>query len=203
MICLHGLGADGHDLAPVVPLLGLDDLGIRFVFPHAPSQPVTLNMGLVMPAWYDIRELDLDRGHDETGIRESAGRIEMLIAHEVARGVPSRRIVLAGFSQGGAMALHVALRHPEPLASVLALSAYLVLARSLEAEINHANVSTPIFQAHGAFDPVVPLHAGESARDRLRSLSYPVEWRVYPAAHEIHPEEIRDISMFLRECFSS
>lgn len=199
VIVLHGLGADGHDLAPLVPLLGLSGTGVRFLFPHAPHRPVTLNMGFVMPAWYDIQQLDLGRGHEEAGIRESAARIEALIAREVAGGVPSRKIALAGFSQGGAMALHVGLRHAEPLACIVALSTYLVLPDRLEAEMHPANRAIPVLQAHGVHDPMVPFAIGERARDRLHEVGIPVTWKTYPAAHEIHPAEIRDVGAFLRE----
>jgi len=198
VLWLHGLGADGHDFEPIVPLLQLDPaLQVRFVFPHAPSIPVTINGGMVMPAWYDIREVDLNRRHDEAGIRESAGKVTALIQREEERGIPSDRLVLAGFSQGGAVALHVALRHPEPLAGILALSSYLVLEDTLEAEMHPANCRTPLFQAHGTFDPTVPLERGLRARDRLRELGYPVEWEEYPMMHEVCPEEIMRVGAWL------
>lgn len=198
VIWLHGLGADGHDFEPVVPFLGIDRaLGVRFVFPHAPSIPVTVNAGMVMPAWYDIRMPALKRDVDEAGVRESAERIRSLLARERERGVPADRIVMAGFSQGGAVALHVALRYPERLAGVLALSTYLVCEESLLAERSEANLDVPIFQAHGTDDPMVPIRNGESTRDRLLEMGYPVVWRSYPMGHEVRPEEIRDIGAAL------
>ena len=198
VIWLHGLGADGHDFEPIVPYLGLDESqGVRFVFPHAPKRAVTLNMGLIMPAWYDLRQVDLRKEHDEEGVLDSASHIRALIARESERGVPSRRIVLAGFSQGGAMALHVAVRYPETLAGIMALSCYLVCEDSLESEISAANRQTPVFQAHGNMDPMVPIARGEEARDRLIDLGYVVEWKTYPMGHEVHPQEIQDIGAWL------
>ncbi len=195
VIWLHGLGADGHDFEPIVPLLGLDpELAVRFVLPHAPRQPVTINAGMAMPAWYDIRALTLEREVDEAGVRESADRITALIARENERGIPCSRIVLIGFSQGGAMALHVGLRHPERLAGILALSSYLTCDGSLATERSLANLGLPIFQAHGTGDPMVPLDYGRRTRDRLSELGYPVEWKTYPMGHEVHPDEIRDIA---------
>ncbi len=199
VIWMHGLGADGHDFESIVPYLGLSDgHGVRFVFPHAPKRAVTINMGLIMPAWYDVREIDLKRDHDEAGIRESAAQIEALLAREKERGVPAANIVLAGFSQGGAMALHVGLRHAEPLAGILALSCYLVCADSLEPEINGANRGVSIFQAHGRQDPMIPEERGSETRDRLIKLGYDVEWNTYTMGHEVHPREIEDIGLWLR-----
>jgi len=204
VIWLHGLGADGHDFEPIVPLLGLDPaLGVRFVFPHAPRRAVTVNMGLIMPAWYDIRSLTLRRDVDENGVRESAEHVRRLILRENERGIPSGRIVLAGFSQGGAIALHLALRHPQSLAGIVVLSTYLVCEDSLETERSEANRATPIFQAHGTADPMVPLGAGERTRDRLRELGYEVEWQTYPVGHEVHPEEVRKVGRVLRQRFAS
>jgi phospholipase/carboxylesterase len=203
VIWLHGLGADGHDFEPIVPQLGLDpQLAVRFVFPHAPRRAVTINSGLIMPAWYDIRELSL-REEDEPGVRESSAQVEALIARETARGVPASRIVLAGFSQGGAIALHVGLRHAERLAALLALSTYLVRADALEHERSEANRDVPIFQAHGTHDPMVPLAAGTWSRDRLAALGYRVEWRTYPMGHEVHPDEIVDIGRALERALSA
>ena len=198
VIWMHGLGADGHDFEPIVPSFGLnDDHGVRFVFPHAPKRAVTINMGLIMPAWYDIRGIELKRDHDEEGIRESAAQIESLIAREKERGVPAENIILAGFSQGGAMALHVGLRHPEALAGILALSCYLVCAGSFESEISEANRSVSIFQAHGRQDPMIPEERGAETRDRLMRLGYDVEWNTYNMGHEVHPREIEDIGLWL------
>jgi phospholipase/carboxylesterase len=199
VIWMHGLGADGHDFEPIVPYLGLpDELGVRFVFPHAPKRAVTINMGLIMPAWYDIREISLGAAQDREGVRASADQIRALIARENGRGIPSRSIVLAGFSQGGAMALHVGLRQPEPLAGIAALSCYLVDGESLGKEMSDANRGIRIFQAHGTEDPLVPLERGVEARDRLIDLGCEVEWRTYPMGHEVHPEEVRDIGSWLR-----
>ncbi len=198
VIWLHGLGADGNDFPPIVPELGLgQELGIRWVFPHAPSIPVTLNGGMRMPAWYDIQEVDLRRRHDERGVRHSARQIEALIARERERGVPSERITLAGFSQGGAIAAHTALRHAEPLGALVLLSTYLVLGDTLEAEVDAANKALPIFQAHGTLDPMVPFERGEQARDRLRELGYAIEWREYPMAHQVCLEEIQELGQWL------
>jgi phospholipase/carboxylesterase len=198
VIWMHGLGADGHDFEPIVPYLGLDDLRVRFVFPHAPKRAVTINMGLLMPAWYDIREASLRRDHDEAGIRDSAERIGALIARERERGVPGRGIVLAGFSQGGAMALYVGLRHPEPLAGILALSCYLLGDDALEMERSAANRDVPIFQAHGTMDPMVAQQRAEHGRDALRRLGYTVDWHTYPMGHEIHPQEIQEVGAWLK-----
>ncbi len=200
VIWLHGLGADGHDFEPIVPYLGVDDLGVRFVFPHAPRRPVTINMGLIMRAWYDIRGLDLNREQDERGIQDSAQKIADLLEREHARGVPYERIVLAGFSQGGAMALHVGLRYAERLAGIVALSCYLLFPERLEQERSEANLGLPVFQGHGSLDPMVPVEYGMQARDTLVQLGYPVEWHEYPMGHEVHPQEIADIGTFLRTC---
>jgi len=199
VIWLHGLGADGHDFPPIVPELGLEaQLAIRWIFPHAPAIPVTINGGMVMPAWYDIRSLDFHRRHDEQGIRLSAARLEQLIERENERGVPSERIFLAGFSQGGAIALHTALRHPRRLAGVVALSTYLVLAERLAAERSAANREIPIFQAHGSLDPMVAPERGSAARDELRALGYEVEWHEYPMGHQVCLEEIQQLGQWLR-----
>jgi phospholipase/carboxylesterase len=195
IIWLHGLGADGHDFEPIVPALSLPSgLRARFVFPHAPVQSVTINYGHVMPAWYDVYG---DGRQDADGIRVSQGRIEALIARERERGVATRRIVLAGFSQGGAIALQTGLRHPERLAGILALSTYLPLAEGLGAEAAAANRDVPIFMAHGAEDPVIPLQRAAISRDQLRKLGYPVEWHEYPMPHAVCPEEIADVGAWL------
>ncbi len=202
VIWLHGLGADGHDFPPIVPELRLDrSLAIRWVFPHAPAIPVTINGGMVMPAWYDIRALDSDQRHDEQGILRSASHLTRLIERENERGIPCERIVLAGFSQGGAIATHVALRHPEPLAGLVALSTYLVLHHSLEAERHPANLGIPVFQAHGTLDPMVTFDRGVASRERLRELGYDVEWHEYPMAHQVCLEEIQDLGRWLQRRF--
>jgi phospholipase/carboxylesterase len=198
VIWLHGLGADGHDFAGLVPELDLSNCPpIRFVFPHAPSMPVTVNGGYVMPAWYDILGPDLVSQQDAAGIQASERAIVALIAQEVARGIPAERIVLAGFSQGCAMALHTALRLPQKLAGIMALSGYLPLADRLTAQRHPANGSTPVFMAHGTQDPVVVIARGEASRDALAALGQPVEWHSYPMPHSLHPREISDISAFL------
>jgi phospholipase/carboxylesterase len=198
VIWLHGLGADGHDFEPIVPHLGLDPaLGVRFVFPHAPSVPVTLNGGMVMPAWYDLALGDGGFRHDEVGIRRSAAQLSDLIAHENDRGVPCERIVLAGFSQGGAIALFQGLRHAEPLAGLMALSTYLVLHEHLETERSEANLAVPIFQAHGTLDPMVQIVRGTESRDRLQALGYAVQWHEYPMQHQVCMEEIEAAGRWL------
>lgn len=200
VIWLHGLGADGHDFEPIVPALGLpEDHAIRFMFPHAPRIPVTLNQGMVMRAWYDIVELDLNRGHDEVGIRESARRLEQLIVRENERGVPCQRIVVAGFSQGGAISLFTGLRYSERLAGILALSTYLLLESSLETERSEINADIPIFQAHGTFDPMVPFEKGTQARDSLLRLGYSVEWHEYPMQHQVVLEEIQAVGAWMQK----
>jgi phospholipase/carboxylesterase len=200
VIWLHGLGADGHDFAGLVPELDLSNCPpIRFVFPHAPSMPVTVNGGYVMPAWYDILGPNLVSQQDATGIQASERAIVALIAHEVARGIPAERIVLAGFSQGCAMALHTGLRLPQRLAGIMALSGYLPLADRLAAERHAANARTPVFMAHGTQDPVVVLARGEASRDALATLGQPVQWHSYPMPHSLHPREIADISAFLAQ----
>jgi phospholipase/carboxylesterase len=198
IIWLHGLGADGHDFAGLVPELDLSGCpAIRFIFPHAPSIPVTLNGGYVMPAWYDILGADLIDRQDAAGIRASEQAITALIEREMARGIPSSRIVLAGFSQGCAMALHTGLRFPQTLAGIVALSGYLPLAAQFAAERSAANAHTPIFMAHGKQDPVVVPARGEASRDLLTRLGYPVQWHSYPMPHSLHPREVVDIGVFL------
>ena len=198
VVWLHGLGADGNDFPPILPHLGLDEsLAVRFVFPHAPRIPVTLNMGMVMPAWYDIAGPDLRHRQDTAGIQRSAAQVRALLEREIERGVPSRRIVLAGFSQGGAIAVHVALRFPQPLAGVIALSTYLVLGEELEAELSAANRGLPVFQAHGSVDPMVPIERGEGLRARLEELGCEVTWREYPMLHEVCLEEIGEIGAWM------
>ncbi|MFK2877961.1 alpha/beta hydrolase [Rhodanobacter hydrolyticus] len=203
VIWLHGLGADGHDFAPVVPeLVAADWPALRFVFPHAPVQPVTVNGGMPMRAWYDIVAFDLLARQDEAGIRASGAAVEALIARENERGVPDERIVLAGFSQGGAIALSAGLRHAGRLAGIVALSTYLPLAGTLEAERSAANADVPIFQAHGTFDPVVVPSRGSDGRDLLRRLGYRVDWHAYPMAHAVCGEEIADLRTWLGQRFT-
>jgi phospholipase/carboxylesterase len=196
VVWMHGLGADGYDFVDVPPMLELRR-PVRFVFPHAPMQPVTINGGMVMRAWYDVRHDAGVRREDETGIRASQRRVEALIAREKARGIPAKRLVLAGFSQGGAMALQTGLRHPERLAGVMALSCFLPLADRLAAEAASANRDVPIFLAHGTHDPVIPLARAEDARALLEGLGYRVEWREYHMPHSVCPEQLADIGAWL------
>jgi phospholipase/carboxylesterase len=199
VIWLHGLGADGHDFVPIVPELKLPaNPGIRFVFPHAAVRAVTLNMGMRMRAWYDIKTLTAEGRADEAGLRESLARLDALIAAERALGIESRRIVIAGFSQGGAVALHGALRHPEPLGGILALSCYLPLQAVLANELAEVNRQTPIFMCHGQFDPVLPLALGLAACNWLRAAGYRVEWKEYPMQHQVCLPEIQDAAAWLR-----
>lgn len=197
VIWLHGLGADGNDFVPIVQELSLPPLGIRFVFPHAPMRPVTINGGFVMRAWYDISGQEMTRKEDELGLRQSQKMIEQLLAKETARGVPESRIVLAGFSQGGVIALQTSLRQPQRLAGVMSLSAYLALGAKLDKERSAANNATPIFLGHGTQDGIVPLALGTATRDRLIKLGYDVDWHQYPMAHSVCAEELRDISAWL------
>ncbi|HJW06603.1 MAG TPA: dienelactone hydrolase family protein [Rhodanobacter sp.] len=198
IIWLHGLGADGHDFAPIVPEL-VDPAwpALRFVFPHAPVRPVTVNGGVPMRAWYDIVAFDAAARQDEAGIRASIAEVEALIARERERGVPSERTFLAGFSQGGAIALAAGLCHADRLAGIVALSTYLPIASTLAAERSAANAATPIFQAHGTADPVVALPRGSASRDALQALGYTVEWHTYPMAHAVCAEEIDDLRRWL------
>ena len=199
VIWLHGLGADGHDFVPIVPELKLPATpGVRFVFPHARVRPVTLNMGMRMRAWYDIKTLTAEGRADEEGLRDSIAVLAQCIATERAGGIASERIVIAGFSQGAAVALHGALRHAERLAGILALSCYLPLQAQLAGELSEANRSTPIFMCHGQQDPVLPLALGVMACNWLRSSGYRVEWKEYPMQHQVCLPEIQDISAWLR-----
>jgi phospholipase/carboxylesterase len=199
VIWLHGLGADGHDFEPIVPELGLPaTLPTRFVFPNAPMMAVTINGGYVMPAWYDVTSQNLGEMEDERGIRASQQALEKLIQQEEARGIPSNRIILAGFSQGGAIALFTALRFPRPLGGVLALSTYLPLPQKLANEAHASNAALPVFMGHGQMDGVITLAQGAAAHDFLVSRGIPVKWREYAMAHSVCPEEIRDIGGWIR-----
>jgi phospholipase/carboxylesterase len=198
VIWLHGLGADGHDFEPIVPELRLPRaLPVRFVFPHAPMRPVTINNGFVMRAWYDVSHAGGQRREDEAGVRASHAAVAALIAREGERGVPASRIALAGFSQGGAMALHVGLRHPERLAGIVALSCFLPLADKVTAEADQANRETPFWMAHGAEDPLIPIERGRQARDVLAGIGRRVQWHEYPIPHSVCLEEIVAIGQFL------
>jgi len=198
IIWLHGLGADGHDFEPLIPQLGIvEELGARVVLPHAPLRPVTINGGMVMRAWYDIKAADFSRGEDSHGIRQSEQQLRALMQREVDNGIPAARIVLAGFSQGGAIVLHSGLRYPQRLAGILALSAYLPLADTLASEAALANSKLPVMMAHGRQDPVVPVMLALQSRERLQRLGYGVDWHSYPMQHALCPQEIGDIRDWL------
>lgn len=198
ILILHGLGADGRDFVPVAEHLDLSSVGpVRFVFPSAPVIPVTINGGYAMPAWYDILGADLIARQDEAGMRRTQAAIEQLIAREVERGIPAGRIVLAGFSQGCAMALHTGLRHRERLAGIAGLSGYLPLADKLALERSPANFDVPVFLAHGLDDDVVVIERATRSRDQLTSLGYAVQWHDYAMAHSVCPEEIADLQQWL------
>ena len=202
IIWLHGLGADGHDFVPVADELALST-AIRYIFPHAPQRPVPINGGFVMRAWYDISTQNINARQDAEGISASQADIEALIAQEVARGIAPRNIFLAGFSQGGAIALHTALRQTVPLGGVLALSTYLPLADSVPAEVQPAALNTPIFMAHGRNDTVIPLSLANASRDALQKLGCGVKWHEYTMAHSVCPEELRDIQTWLEQHLTS
>ena len=198
VIWMHGLGDTGHGWSQVVPQLGLPpSLSVRFLFPHAPSLPVTINQGYVMPAWYDIRAADLTSRADLAGVRASRARIGAMFAAERARGVAASRIVLAGFSQGGVIALHTGLRHPERLAAIVGLSTYLVDPSSLAGEASDANRAVPILMAHGLRDPVIEYAWAEASRLALEKGGWKVEWHAYPMEHEASHAEIRAVGAFL------
>ena len=202
IIILHGLGADGNDFVPVAHELDLTSIGpVRFVFPHGPTRPVTINGGYVMRAWYDILGAELGAGatkrEDEAGLRASQALVDGLIVNERARGIRAERIVLAGFSQGCAMTFMAGLRHPERLAGLLGMSGYLPLAGALTAERSAENAGLPIFQAHGRADPVIALDRAIASRDALLALGYPVEWHEYPMPHSVCPQEIADMNRWL------
>jgi phospholipase/carboxylesterase len=196
VIWLHGLGADGHDFEPIVPELDLP-FPVRFVFPHAPVRPITVNGGMEMRGWYDILGFGMHMRQDAAGIRDSAAAVTRLIDREIERGLTASQIVLAGFSQGGAIALHTALREPRSLAGVLALSTYLPLGETLAAERSAANAGLPIFMAHGSADPLLPLSLAEGSRRALEGLGYAVDWHVYPMPHSVCVEEIAAIAAWL------
>ena len=199
VIWMHGLGADGHDFEPIVRELDLAGCPpIRFIFPFAPTMPVTINNGAVMPAWYDIVSTDLIRREDEAGLRVSQTAIEQLINQQEKLGIDAAHIVLAGFSQGCAMTLQTGLRYPKKLAGMLCLSGYLPLHATIATERHEANQHTPIFMAHGTADPVVPLHRAEQSRDALAALDYQVQWQPYPMQHSVCVEEINDIGRWFR-----
>jgi phospholipase/carboxylesterase len=198
IIWLHGLGADGHDFEPIVPELGLPDrLAVRFVFPHAPSMPVSINGGYIMPAWYDIRHTDLGIEHDTQGIERSARQIRLLVEQEQMRGIATDRIILAGFSQGAAMALYVGLTHRERLSGIVALSGYLLQRDHLAATRTRENQGIPVFMAHGVDDPIVPFALGDAAQRTLGEWGYDVQWHSYPMAHHVCTEEIKTVGRWI------
>jgi len=200
LIWLHGLGADGHDFEPVVPhLLWRGAPSIRFVFPHAPMRAVTLNAGMRMRAWYDIRSVGLDRNQDVAGIEQSCGQVAALVEREQRRGIAPHRVALAGFSQGGAIALQLGLRYPHRIAGLIALSTYLLDTSRSPADRHAVNQGLPIFMAHGRMDPLVPFHLGEAAAQLLQGWGYRVDWHTYPMAHAVCPDEIGHIAGWLRQ----
>lgn len=202
IIWLHGLGADGHDFEPIVPELGLPaGVGVRFVFPHAPMRPVTINGGMVMRAWYDIYGFDSSGPVDKAGMQESGSQVEALIQRELERGTANERILVAGFSQGGAIALQYAVTTPRKLAGIVGLSTYLPLARELDSQA--ANKTTPFFMAHGTLDPILPVGLGQAARGWLDERGYSVEWHEYPMAHQVCAEEIAHLSKWLSTIMSA
>ena len=199
ILIMHGLGADGRDFMPIAQQLDLTGVGpVRYLFPNAPTIPVTINGGYVMPAWYDILASDLVKREDEAGLRQSRLQIEEIIASEKARGMPASRIVVAGFSQGCAMALMVGLRHAETLAGIVGMSGYLPLASTTQAEHTAASLKTPIFMAHGTRDAVVALPRATASRDALAAIGYAVEWREYAMEHSVCPQEVLDLEAFLK-----
>ena len=198
IIWLHGLGADGHDFEPIVPELNIPDvLGVKFIFPHAPVRPVTINGGMSMRAWYDVRNIDLRKQEDPASIYESADLLKNLVDMEISAGIPAEKILLAGFSQGGAMALHTGLRYPSKLAGVVALSAYLPLRDKFANEASTAGKSTPIMMCHGQFDPVIPEISGNESCRFLQEMGYSVIWHNYPMPHSVCIEEIQEIGKWL------
>jgi phospholipase/carboxylesterase len=200
VIWLHGLGADGFDFVPIVNELRLPaTLPVRFIFPHATPRPVTINNGFVMRAWYDITGFGPERAEDDAGIRESGGVVNKYIEQQIAQGIAANRIVIAGFSQGGAIALQAGLRYPQRLAGIMALSTYLPLRASLANEASAANRDIPILMCHGSHDGVVPPALGESSRDIMLNLGYRIDWRSYPMAHQVCLEEVMDISKWLHD----
>lgn len=204
VIWMHGLGADCWDFVSIVKELALpDDLPLRFIFPQAPTRPITINNGQVMPGWYDISMAELHRKPDEAGVRQSQAAIEQLIAREIERGIPADKIILAGFSQGGAIALQTGLRCREALGGIMALSTYLTLDDSLAAEATIANANIPILMAHGTQDPLIPLSLAVASRTKMEARGYKVEWREYPMPHSLCMEEVEDIGAWIQARFRS
>ncbi|NNC55074.1 MAG: carboxylesterase [Pseudomonadales bacterium] len=203
VIWLHGLGATADDFPPVVPHLGLNEQrAIRFVFPQAPSIPISINGGMVMPGWYDIAGTSIGDKEDREGMSRSQGMLEALIAEQLALGVPANNIIAAGFSQGGAVAYYTALRSQHQLAGILALSTYLPFATQAAQEHSKVNLATPIFTAHGEVDPMVPLAMGKTSVEALQALGYSVEWKTYPMAHEVNMDELKDIGSWINRVYA-
>jgi phospholipase/carboxylesterase len=204
VLWLHGLGADGNDFVPIVPeLLRPDWPALRFVFPHAPVRPVTINGGMPMRAWYDIRDMDLSNRADAEGVAQSVAQVEALIAREAGRGIPASRVLLAGFSQGGAITLAAGVRRREPLAGLIALSTYLPLGQATVQAMDPAARAQPVFMAHGMHDPVVPYTGGKRSRDALRDAGFDVAWNAYPMAHQVCAEEIAALSSWMGRRFQA
>jgi len=208
VIWMHGLGADGYDFVPIVKEIEVNTLpglsgGVRFIFPHAPTRPVTINNGMVMRAWYDIKMVDLVRQEDDEGLRASQAEIEKLIAREKERGIAAKRIILAGFSQGGAVTLQAGLRHTERLGGLMVLSSYLPLASTVKAEASAANRDVPIIMVHGSGDPVINIARATASRDQLKELGYSVEWHEYPMEHSVCLEEIQAVRAWLGKVLGS
>ena len=204
IIWMHGLGADCWDFVSLVKELALpEDLPLRFIFPQAPSRPITINNGQVMPGWYDISMAELQRKPDEAGVRQSQASIDQLIAREIERGIRADKIILAGFSQGGAIALQTGLRYREALGGIMALSTYLTLDDSLGAEATIANANIPILMAHGTQDPVIPLSLAQSSRAKMAARGYKIEWHEYPMPHSVCMEEVDDIGVWIQARFKS
>lgn len=197
VIWLHGLGADGHDFEPLVPQLELAHHSVRFIFPHAPAQPITINNGMVMPAWYDITSMDLTQGQDAAGIRASEQRLIEWVEHEIEAGIAPERIILAGFSQGGVIALQAGLRYPKRLGGIIALSCYLPLAESFDDENSLSSNNLPLFMGHGHYDQVIPIGRGERSANHIKAAGYRVEWHGYPMEHSVNTEEVADIAAWI------
>ena len=204
IIWLHGLGADCWDFVSIVKELGLpDDLPLRFIFPQAPSRPIAINNGQVMPGWYDISMAELQRKPDEAGVRQSQAMIEQLIAREIERGIAADKIILAGFSQGGAIALQTGLRYAKELGGIMALSTYLALEDSFATEATPANANIPILMAHGTQDPLIPLELAKTSRAKMQTRGYKIEWHEYPMPHSVCMEEVEDIGTWIQARFKS
>ncbi len=202
IIWLHGLGADGHDFVPIVPELKLEDYAIRFIFPNAPARPVTINNGMLMPAWYDIRGMDIADKEDSVGMQESEAYLCKLINREIEKGIRAENIIVAGFSQGGAVALYTTLRFPKKLAGCMALSTYLPFMSLSKEQMHSESTQTAVFCGHGTNDTVVPLDLGQTSWEHLIDLGFSVEAHTYPMPHSVCPEEIVDIRQWIKKCFN-